>query len=98
MAARLARLSGFHFSLWHGLWRPKGTPKPLVAKLNTTQAASLLDCGSAISLAFPRTSSCAVAYIMNDHLVLPDFIHDQIIADRHASEFCLARCLADVRR
>src|SRR5881227_3873866 len=30
-----AGLSGFHMTLWSGLWAPKGTPKTIVAKLNT---------------------------------------------------------------
>ena len=29
-----AGLPGYHVSLWHGLWMPKGTPKPIMAKLN----------------------------------------------------------------
>src|SRR4029079_11551277 len=29
-----AGLPGYHVSLWHGLWMPKGTPKPVMAKLN----------------------------------------------------------------
>jgi len=31
-----AGLPGFHVSLWHGLWMPKGTPKPILSKLNAT--------------------------------------------------------------
>src|SRR5712672_3852949 len=30
-----AGLSGFHMTLWSGLWVPKDTPKDIVAKLNT---------------------------------------------------------------
>ena len=33
-----AGLPGFHMSLWHGLWAPKGTPKPIIDRL---QAAVL---------------------------------------------------------
>jgi tripartite-type tricarboxylate transporter receptor subunit TctC len=29
-----AGLSGFHLSIWIGLWAPKGTPKSVIAKLN----------------------------------------------------------------
>jgi len=29
-----AGLPGFHASLWYGLWVPKDTPKPIIAKLN----------------------------------------------------------------
>jgi len=29
-----AGLPGFHLSIWHGLWVPKGTPREIIAKLN----------------------------------------------------------------
>ena len=29
-----AGLPGFYFSFWHAIWAPKGTPQPIVAKLN----------------------------------------------------------------
>jgi tripartite-type tricarboxylate transporter receptor subunit TctC len=29
-----AGLPGYHVALWHGLWMPKGTPAPIIAKLN----------------------------------------------------------------
>jgi tripartite-type tricarboxylate transporter receptor subunit TctC len=29
-----AGLRGYHVALWHGLWMPRGTPKPIIAKLN----------------------------------------------------------------
>ena len=29
-----AGLPGFHFSLWFGLWAPRGTPKEVIARLN----------------------------------------------------------------
>ena len=38
-----AGLPGFYFSFWHALWAPKGTPKPIVAKLNTAVVAALED-------------------------------------------------------
>jgi len=34
---------GVHFSFWHGLWAPKGTPKDVIAKLNAAVVASLAD-------------------------------------------------------
>jgi tripartite-type tricarboxylate transporter receptor subunit TctC len=34
-------LSGFHVSVWHGLWVPKGTPPAIVAKLNAAVRTAL---------------------------------------------------------
>jgi tripartite-type tricarboxylate transporter receptor subunit TctC len=36
-------LPGFYFSLWHAFWVPKGTPKDIVAKLNTAVVEALAD-------------------------------------------------------
>jgi tripartite-type tricarboxylate transporter receptor subunit TctC len=55
-----AGLPGFYFSFWHALWAPKGTPKDIVAKLNSAAAAALADPairGKLVDLAqeiFPR--------------------------------------------
>ena len=38
-----AGLSGYHVSLWHGLWMPRGTPKPIMEKLNATVVEALAD-------------------------------------------------------
>jgi tripartite-type tricarboxylate transporter receptor subunit TctC len=38
-----AGLAGFHFSFWQALWAPKGTPAPVIDKLNAAVAASLTD-------------------------------------------------------
>jgi tripartite-type tricarboxylate transporter receptor subunit TctC len=38
-----AGLKGFHMTLWSGLWVPKGTPKDVVAKLNTSVVDALND-------------------------------------------------------
>jgi tripartite-type tricarboxylate transporter receptor subunit TctC len=38
-----AGLPGFHMTLWSGLWVPKGTPKDVVAKLNTAAVDALND-------------------------------------------------------
>ncbi|HRI17467.1 MAG TPA: tripartite tricarboxylate transporter substrate-binding protein, partial [Burkholderiaceae bacterium] len=38
-----AGLKGFNVSIWHGLYAPKGTPKPIVDKLNTALRAALHD-------------------------------------------------------
>jgi tripartite-type tricarboxylate transporter receptor subunit TctC len=38
-----AGLPGFYFTFWHAFWVPKGTPKEIVAKLNGTLRAALVD-------------------------------------------------------
>jgi tripartite-type tricarboxylate transporter receptor subunit TctC len=38
-----AGLPDFHISVWHGLWAPKGTPKDVVAKLNSAVLDALAD-------------------------------------------------------
>jgi tripartite-type tricarboxylate transporter receptor subunit TctC len=38
-----AGLPGFYVSLWHGLWMPKGTPQPIMAKLNAAVVETLAD-------------------------------------------------------
>jgi tripartite-type tricarboxylate transporter receptor subunit TctC len=38
-----AGLPGFHAVLWYGLWVPKGTPKDIIAKLNTVMIEALTD-------------------------------------------------------
>jgi tripartite-type tricarboxylate transporter receptor subunit TctC len=38
-----AGLPGFHMTLWSGLWVPKGTPKPVVAKLNAAAVEAMND-------------------------------------------------------
>ena len=38
-----AGLPGFYFSRWHALWAPKGTPRDVIAKLNSAVVAALAD-------------------------------------------------------
>jgi tripartite-type tricarboxylate transporter receptor subunit TctC len=38
-----AGLPGYHVSLWHGLWMPKGTPQPIMARLNAAVVEALAD-------------------------------------------------------
>jgi tripartite-type tricarboxylate transporter receptor subunit TctC len=38
-----AGLPGYHVSLWHGLWMPKGTPEPIMIKLNAAVVEALAD-------------------------------------------------------
>lgn len=55
-----AGFPGVHVSLWHGLWVPKGTPQPIVAKLAAAVAEALADPATRAKLAeagqqiFPR--------------------------------------------
>jgi tripartite-type tricarboxylate transporter receptor subunit TctC len=41
-----AGLPGFYFSFWHAMWAPKGTPKPIIDKLNAAIVAALADPGT----------------------------------------------------
>ena len=38
-----AGLPGYYFSFWHAMWAPKGTPKPIIARLNAAIVAALDD-------------------------------------------------------
>ena len=38
-----AGLPNFHVSVWHGLWVPKATPQPIIAKLNAAVRDALAD-------------------------------------------------------
>jgi tripartite-type tricarboxylate transporter receptor subunit TctC len=38
-----AGLPGYHVALWHGLWMPKGTPKPILDKLLAAVVEALAD-------------------------------------------------------
>jgi len=38
-----AGLPGFYMSVWHGIWTTRGTPKPVVGKLNAAIMETLLD-------------------------------------------------------
>lgn len=38
-----AGLAGYHMTLWSGLWLPKGTPRPIVERLNQAAVAALGD-------------------------------------------------------
>jgi len=38
-----AGLKGFHMTLWSGLWVPKGTPQPIIARLNAAAVEALGD-------------------------------------------------------
>lgn len=38
-----AGIPGFYMTLWSGMWVPKGTPKPVIAKLNAAVVEALAD-------------------------------------------------------
>ena len=38
-----AGLPGFYMSVWHGIWAPKGTPAPVLTKLNAAIKEALAD-------------------------------------------------------
>jgi tripartite-type tricarboxylate transporter receptor subunit TctC len=38
-----AGLPGFYVTFWAGLWAPKGTPKDVIAKLNSAAVTALAD-------------------------------------------------------
>jgi tripartite-type tricarboxylate transporter receptor subunit TctC len=38
-----AGLPGYHVSLWHGMWMPKGTPQPIMDKLSAAVIEALAD-------------------------------------------------------
>jgi tripartite-type tricarboxylate transporter receptor subunit TctC len=40
-----AGLPGFEVAVWHGLWAPRGTPKPAIDKLNAALKTALKDPG-----------------------------------------------------
>jgi tripartite-type tricarboxylate transporter receptor subunit TctC len=40
-----AGLPGFYMAVWHGIWAPKGTPQPVIAKLNAAIVETLADAG-----------------------------------------------------
>jgi tripartite-type tricarboxylate transporter receptor subunit TctC len=40
-----AGVPGFYLSVWHGMWAPKGTPKDVIAKLNSAIVTTLANPG-----------------------------------------------------
>lgn len=38
-----AGLPGFYMAIWHGIWTPKSTPKPVIARLNNAVMETLAD-------------------------------------------------------
>ncbi len=66
-----AGVPGLHAHLWHGLWAPKGTPKEIIARLNsavvnasssTDVQSRLADLGQALFPAEQQTPEALAAY------------------------------------
>lgn len=60
-----AGLKGFNVSIWHGLYAPKGTPKPVLDKLNAALKAALKD------TEFDKREQALGAVIVTDARVNP---------------------------
>jgi tripartite-type tricarboxylate transporter receptor subunit TctC len=60
-----AGLKGFNVSIWHGLYAPKGTPKPALDKLNTALKAALKE------PAFVKSMESLGAVIVTDNRTNP---------------------------
>ena len=56
-------LKGFNVTIWHGLYAPKGTPKPVVDKLNAALKATLKD------PAFIKSEEAMAAVVVTDNRV-----------------------------
>ena len=62
-----AGLPGYHISLWHGLWVPKSTPKPIIDRLHAAVLDALADPATKAKLAdasqeiFPRDQQTPAA-------------------------------------
>jgi tripartite-type tricarboxylate transporter receptor subunit TctC len=58
-------LKGFNVSIWHGLYAPKGTPKPVLDKLNAALLAALKD------PAFMKSQEALGAVVVTDNRSSP---------------------------
>jgi tripartite-type tricarboxylate transporter receptor subunit TctC len=58
-------LKGFNVSIWHGLYAPKGTPKPVMDKINAALKASLKDAD------FVKKQEALGAVVMTDARLEP---------------------------
>jgi len=65
-----AGLPGFYFSFWHAMWAPKGTPQPIIDKLNAAIVAALADPDTRKKL----TDFAQVIYPQNQQT--PQALHD----------------------
>jgi tripartite-type tricarboxylate transporter receptor subunit TctC len=58
-------LKGFHVTIWHGLYAPKGTPKPVLDKLNAALKTALKDAE------FLKREDALGAVVVTDNRVNP---------------------------
>ncbi len=58
-------LKGFNVSIWHGLYAPKGTPKPVVDAMNTALRAALKDAN------FVKSMESLGAVVVSDSRINP---------------------------
>jgi tripartite-type tricarboxylate transporter receptor subunit TctC len=66
-----AGVPGFYLSVWHGMWAPKGTPRDVIAKLNSSIVIGLanpalqqklIDLGQEVPLRDQQTPEVLSAY------------------------------------
>ncbi|WP_460566781.1 tripartite tricarboxylate transporter substrate-binding protein [Hydrogenophaga aquatica] len=70
-------LKDFNLTIWHGMYAPKGTPAPIVKKLNDALQASLKD------PEFIKKQEALGAIVVTDKRVTPDG-HKAFVADQTA--------------
>jgi tripartite-type tricarboxylate transporter receptor subunit TctC len=58
-----AGVPGFEVAVWHGLWAPRGTPKPAIDKLNAALKTALKDAGLKAKFAELGTEPVAEARV-----------------------------------
>jgi hypothetical protein len=75
--------------------RPNTSPSPIVTVPKMTMIGTVR---APLVLPFPRPRSRTVPDVMNDYFVVPDFIHDQILANRKSQEAGLSCRSADTGR
>jgi tripartite-type tricarboxylate transporter receptor subunit TctC len=46
-----AGLPNFYMAVWHGIWAPKATPQPIIAKINAAIVEALADPATCAKLA-----------------------------------------------
>jgi tripartite-type tricarboxylate transporter receptor subunit TctC len=70
-------LKGFNVSIWHGLYAPKGTPKPVLDKLNAALREALKDPD------FVKRQEALGAVVVTDNRLTPEG-HKKFVADEIA--------------
>ena len=70
-----AGLANFEVVVWHGLYAPKGTPKPIIDKLNKALKAALKD--ETVKQRFAELGTEPVT----DNRATPEALHAQLKAE-----------------